>query len=61
MFVRVLGKNGQTQKVAAYHGIRGIAKKIKKIKKSVKKGWTKRYLFVPLNSAEILPHETLFI
>ena len=47
------GKNGQVQKSAERQGIRGVAKKNKKIKKSQKKGWTKRYLFVPLNGAEI--------
>jgi hypothetical protein len=42
------GKNGRPQKSAAAQGIRGVEKKIKKIKKSVKKGWTKRYLFVTM-------------
>ena len=40
--------------MATCHRICGFAGKIKKIKKSVKKGWTKRYLFVPFNGAETL-------
>ena len=44
------------QKSAVPHGFRGIQQKNKKIKKSQKKAWTKRYLFVPLNNMEILGH-----